>query len=48
VLEAVLSAPSKASKKQKEVFSMTGKELALLDSAHAGKTKPSYLGRALQ
>ncbi|MBK9752553.1 MAG: hypothetical protein IPO88_03425 [Nannocystis sp.] len=44
VLEAVLSAPSKAWKKQKEVFSMTGKELALLDSAHAGKTKPAYLG----
>lgn len=44
VLEAVLSAPSKAWRKQKEVFTMTGNELALLDSAHAGKMKPAFVG----
>ena len=44
VLEAVLSAPPKAWRKKKEVFTMTGKELALLDSAQEGKDKPAFVG----
>lgn len=44
VLEAVLSAAPKAWKKQKETFTMTGTELALLDSANDGKKKPAFVG----
>lgn len=44
VLEAVLSAPPKSWKKLKEVFTMTGKELALIDSANDGKDTPGFVG----
>ena len=44
VLEAVLSAPPKSWKRLKEVFTMTGTQLALIDSANAGKDKPGFVG----
>jgi len=46
VLEAVLSAPAKAWKKEKGTFTITGNELALIDSASDGrKTKPRAVAR---
>lgn len=44
VLEAVLSAPRKSWRKLKSVFTMTGRELALIDSANDGKKKPAFVG----
>lgn len=44
VLEAVLAAPPRSWRKLKTVFTMTGKELALIDSANDGKKKPPFVG----
>ncbi len=45
VLAAVLAIPETAWKRRRDTFTMTGTQLALIDSAQAGKGRPKVVGK---